>query len=109
MFNSSKQQPLPNIQAVGAWIVLLKTLFNGRPPILQLPSDEELQSGKKIYYYTEAGGMLAISSFKEILMPTTQPLVWIWANKDCASATGDRRRTLECDKCVLLGNVQSAN
>ncbi|KRZ12944.1 hypothetical protein T11_8971 [Trichinella zimbabwensis] len=33
----------------------------------------------------------------------------VWAKKDCASATGDRRRTLECDKCVWLGNVQSAN
>ncbi|KRY18136.1 hypothetical protein T12_6237 [Trichinella patagoniensis] len=58
------QQPLPNIQAVVAWIVLLnvlllpllhylhvsellETLFNGRPTTNpQLPLDVELQSGK---------------------------------------------------------------
>ncbi|KRX44554.1 hypothetical protein T05_6190 [Trichinella murrelli] len=63
------QQPLPNIQAVVAWIVLLnvlllpllhylhvsellETLFNGRPTTNpQLPLDVELQSGKD----TQAG------------------------------------------------------
>ncbi|KRY58086.1 hypothetical protein T03_4207 [Trichinella britovi] len=67
------QQPLPNIQAVVAWIVLLnvlllpllhylhvsellETLFNGRPTTNpQLPLDEELQSGKD----TQAGRQAA--------------------------------------------------
>ncbi|KRZ95534.1 hypothetical protein T08_6853 [Trichinella sp. T8] len=67
------QQPLPNIQAVVAWIVLLnvlllpllhylhvsellETLFNGRPTTNpQLPLDVELQSGKD----TQAGRQAA--------------------------------------------------
>ncbi|KAL1246279.1 GPI ethanolamine phosphate transferase [Trichinella spiralis] len=119
MFNSYQNAtPLPNIQAVVAWIVLLnvlllpllhylhvsellETLFNGRPTTnLQLPLDEELQSGKDTQAGRQAGSMLAISSFKEIL---TQPLV-AFGQKRIAQAppTGDRRRTLECDKCVWL-------
>ncbi|KRZ72993.1 hypothetical protein T10_12019 [Trichinella papuae] len=61
----TKQQPLPtNIQAVTAWIVLLNVVL--LPPLVY----SRVAESKKY-----AGSMLAISSFKEILKPTTQPLV----------------------------------